>query len=137
MAKPPLEIWRQFRMRVIHLVTNWLLQSCNTNTWAVSNLENLNDSWLKKDFALSQNIYYLSGTFHKVIKGQKISKQNCWAVTSPKKWTDKFVFLSWGFGNTSWILISSFKYFREKQIHLFIFWEKLLLDNFFSRSTDL
>ena len=40
----------------------------------------------------------------------------------------------------TWISISSFKYFRafriEKQIRLFM-WEKLRLDNFVSRSTDL
>ena len=40
----------------------------------------------------------------------------------------------------TWISISSSKYFRviiiEKQIRPFIFWEKLWLDNFGSRSTD-
>ena len=39
------------------------------------------------------------------------------------------------------ILIPSFKYSRvvriEKQIGSFVFWEKLRLDNFISRSTDL
>ena len=41
----------------------------------------------------------------------------------------------------TWNRNSSFKYFQlvriKKQIHSFIFWEKLLLDNFVSRSTDL
>ena len=41
----------------------------------------------------------------------------------------------------TWISISSFKYFRvirrEKQIRSFVFWEKLRLDNYVSRSTDL
>ena len=41
----------------------------------------------------------------------------------------------------TWISISSFKYFWvvriEKQIRSFVFWEKLQLDNFVSRSTDL
>ena len=41
----------------------------------------------------------------------------------------------------TWILISSFKYFRviriEKQIRPFLFWENLWLNNFVSRSTDL
>ena len=41
----------------------------------------------------------------------------------------------------TWISISSFKYFRvvriEKQIPSFVFGEKLRLDNFVSRSTDL
>ena len=41
----------------------------------------------------------------------------------------------------TWNRNSSFKYFRvvriEKQIRPFVFWEKLRLDNFVSRSTDL
>ena len=36
-------------------------------------------------------------------------KQNCRAVTSPKKWTNKFVFLSWRLGNT-WNLKLKFKF---------------------------
>ena len=40
----------------------------------------------------------------------------------------------------TWISISSFKYFRvvkiEKQIRSSVFWEKLRLNNFVSRSTD-
>ena len=72
-------------------------------------------------------------------KGQLISKQNCRAVTSPKEWKDEFIFLCWW--PETWISISSFKYIRvikiEKQIHLFVFWEKLWHDNFVSRSTDL
>ena len=42
-------------------------------------------------------------------KGQYISKQNCRAVTSPKKRTNEFVFLSWRLGNT-WNLKSKFKF---------------------------
>ena len=66
----------------------------------------------------------------------KLSSQNCRAVTSPKKRTDKFVFLSWRLENT-WNLNFDFKfkYFRvvriEKQICPFVFWKKLQLDNFF------
>ena len=39
----------------------------------------------------------------------RISKQNCWAVTSPKKGMDEFVFLSWRLGNT-WNLNFDFKF---------------------------
>ena len=50
------------------------------------------------------------------------------------------VLLSWQIGNT-WNQNSSFMYFQvvriAKQIHLFLFWEKLRLNNFVSRSTDL
>ena len=49
---------------------------------------------------------------------------------------NEFVFLS-----RQWIWISSFKYIPvvriEKQICSLVFWEKLRLDNFVSRSTDL
>ena len=50
-----------------------------------------------------------------------------------------FVFLSWRLGNT-WNLKSKFKFQVvriEKQIRLFVFWEKLRLNNFVSRLTDL
>ena len=43
------------------------------------------------------------------LKGQWISKQNCQAGTSPKKQTNKFVFLSWQLENT-WNLKSKFKF---------------------------
>ena len=36
-------------------------------------------------------------------------KQNCWAITSTKKWTAEFVFLSWRLGNT-WNLNFDFKF---------------------------
>ena len=55
-----------------------------------------------------------------VPNGQLISKQNFWAVTSPKKQTN----------HTQDIILLS-------KLLLFIFWEKLLLDNFVLRSTDL
>ena len=48
------------------------------------------------------------GFFTDQLWGKLISKQNCRAITSPKNWTNEFVF-----------------------------WEKLRLDNFVSRSTDL
>ena len=73
-------------------------------------------------------------------KGQLISKEIYGLPTSSKKQTNKFVFLSWRLGNT-WNLNFDFKYFRfvtiEKQIHSFVFWEKLQFGNFVSRSTDL
>ena len=59
-------------------------------------------------------------------KGQKISKQNCRAVTSLKKQMGEFVFLSWRLRNT-WNLNrnSRFKYFWvvriKKQIRPFFF----------------
>ena len=70
---------------------------------------------------------YKKGRFKVMDNGQLILKQNCRAVTSPKKRMDEF---------------SSFKYFRvikiEKQIVLFFFGgEKLWLRNFVSISTDL
>ena len=41
----------------------------------------------------------------------------------------------------TWISVSGFNFFQvvriEKQIHSFVFWEKLRLDSFVSRSTDL
>ena len=39
-------------------------------------------------------IYFQASVFLQYTKGQYISKQNCRAVTSPKKITDEFVFLS-------------------------------------------
>ena len=74
-------------------------------------------------------------------KGQ-ISKQNCRAITSPKKQTnisffypdDSEIFKTWNRN-------SSLKYLQvdriEKQIRSFVFWEKLWLDNFVSRFTKL
>ena len=60
-------------------------------------------------------------------------------LSSRKNQTNEFVFLSWRLGNT-WNQNSSFKYFRvvriEKQF-VCLFSEKLRLDNFVSRSTDL
>ena len=68
-------------------------------------------------------------------------KQNCRAVTFPRKRTNLFFFPDDLEILETWILISSFKYFRvvriEKQICLFVFWENQRLDNLVSRSTDL
>ena len=70
-------------------------------------------------------------------KFQLISKAIYGLLTSPKKWMNEFAFLSWRLGNT-WNLNFDFWVVRiEKQICLFVFWEKLRLDNFVSRSTDL
>ena len=52
-----------------------------------------------------------------MIEGQQISKQNCWAITSPKK-GNKWIWFS--------ILATQKEYFRvvriTKQIRLFAFW---------------
>ena len=66
------------------------------------------------------------------LKGQYISKQNWWAVTSPKEQMNEFVFLSWRLRNT-WKLNFDFKFqaFSSRQDtkknRLFNFWEKLWL----------
>ena len=75
-------------------------------------------------------------------KGQIILKGLLVSSNSPKKQTNKFVFLSWGPSNT-WNLSFDFKFqvFQsdrmEKQIHLFVFWEEVRLDIFVFKSTDL
>ena len=75
-------------------------------------------------------------------KGQQISQQNCRAITSPKnKRTNLFFYPDDSKILETWNRNSSFKYFRvvriEKQIRPFVFLEKLRLDNFVSRYTDL
>ena len=76
-------------------------------------------------------------------KGQIKPKADWRAVDSPKNRTNEFVFFAMTVRKNLKleISISSFKYFRtvriEKQIRSFVFWEKLRLDNFVSRSTDL
>ena len=62
-------------------------------------------------------------------------KKNCRAITSPKKQTDEFVFLSWRLRNT-WNLKSKFKFqvfpsHQDRKTNSFVcFWEKLRLNNF-------
>ena len=75
----------------------------------------------------------------KVIRSRN---KNCRAVTSPKnKRTNLFFYPDNLEILKTWIIIFSYKYFQviriEKQIHPFICWEKLWLDNFVSRSTGL
>ena len=81
------------------------------------------------------SIISLESFWHPWTKGQLISKAIYGLLTSPKKRLKEFVFLSWRLGNT-WNLNFDFKF----QVFLscqFVFWEKLRLDNFVSRSTDL
>ena len=67
---------------------------------------------------------------------------NCRAVTSPKKGTDKFVFLSWRLENT-WNLNFYFKFqvfpsCQDRKTNSSVYFlVKLWLDNFVLRSTDL
>ena len=77
--------------------------------------------------ALSVSLPFLKGSIFMPIgiyKGQLISKQNCRAVTSPKKRKKLIYILS---------IFSS----QDSELHTFVFWEKLRLDNFVSRLTDL
>ena len=55
---------------------------------------------------LGRSILACKYSYHS--KGQLILKQNCRAVTSPKKWKNEFVFLSWHSRNT-WNLNFDFK----------------------------
>ena len=76
-------------------------------------------------------------------KGQETSKKICRVITSPQKnkWTNLFFYPDDSEILETWNWNSSFKYFWgfriEKQIRLFVFQEKLRLNNFVSRSTDL
>ena len=79
-----------------------------------------------------------------LLKVSRSRDKNCRAVTSPKKWIEQFVFLSWWLRNTSNLNFDfKFQIFLriririEKQICLFVSWENLWLDNFVSRPTDL
>ena len=56
-----------------------------------------------------------------------ISKHNCRAATSPKKQTK----------HTQDTILSLFCSFLYPECNLFVFWERLQLDNFVSRSTDI
>ena len=76
------------------------------------------------------------------LKVSRSRKQNCRAIISPKnKQMNLFFDPDDSDIHETWNHNSSFKYFWvvriKKQIHPFIFWEKLWLDNFVSRSTDL
>ena len=86
-----------------------------------------------------ENLYVLfHEKFISLSKGQWILKQNWQSVTSPKKWTNELVFLSWRLGNT-WNLNFDFKFQvfpchqDRKHIRPFVFREKLWLDDFVSR----
>ena len=85
--------------------------------------------------------FWMINTVLKVpVKVSKVSKRNCQVVTSPKKQSDEFVFLSRRLGYT-WNMNFNLKYFQvvriEKQIRLFIFGRSLRLDIFVLRTTDL
>ena len=51
-----------------------------------------------------------------VVKGQYISKQNCWAITFQNKQTNEFVFRSWQLRNTCNLNFDlKFQVFRTRQ----------------------
>ena len=62
-----------------------------------------------------------------IAKGHLISKQNCQAITSPKKQMNEFVFLSWQLGNTlnfkskfKFQVFPSLLYKKQKKTNSFI-----------------
>ena len=94
-------------------------------------------------------LYYRPGRrfWNQVGYGLKVSRswnKNCNVVTSPKKWTNEFIFLSWWSRNI-WNLNFDFKFQvfqdrQDKKINWFVFFwggEKFQLNNFVLRSNDL
>ena len=85
----------------------------------VEKIRNLNSEITERDLKLARK--FENRQSWKVDKGQLISKQNCRSINSQKHEHNS---LSWAFSlSGQWVT--------------FIFWEKLWLDNFVSRLTDL